>query len=278
MLITKYYIKSLLCYDEYQLEMEAKAGYSQLQKAERLNETVMIAIHGNNRETIKIQLSKLQKFKQFMDVETFAALAEAALGTHKSKPEVIQIMRALATKSYDLGNLEKALGQISRAERLAKEILKTEQHEHYLYIWLAKVEILLKKLRASDDQADVNEPIKIAKKAVDMAKSIFGEKTIMTNQAMLTYAMTLTRDPTKTEESREQFEKAEALFTVINNEISFREGCNLLFNMLLHYNFMLNDFSTSVDTEKRMKLVQRLKSQAEVGIRQQLKKRALVAI
>ena len=28
LLIIKYYVKSLLCYDEYQLEMEAKAGYS----------------------------------------------------------------------------------------------------------------------------------------------------------------------------------------------------------------------------------------------------------
>lgn len=39
----------------------------------------------------------------------------------------------------------------------------------------------MKKLRSSDDEADVTEPIKIAKKAMDMAKSIFGEKTIMTN-------------------------------------------------------------------------------------------------
>eukprot|EP00354_Favella_ehrenbergii_P006193 CAMPEP_0170455176 /NCGR_PEP_ID=MMETSP0123-20130129/3211_1 /TAXON_ID=182087 /ORGANISM="Favella ehrenbergii, Strain Fehren 1" /LENGTH=89 /DNA_ID=CAMNT_0010718193 /DNA_START=332 /DNA_END=601 /DNA_ORIENTATION=- len=89
----------------------------------------------------------------------------------------------------------------------------------------------------------------------------------MTNQAMLTYAMALTRDPTKAEESRKQFEKAESLFTVINNEISFREGCNLLFNMLLHYNFMLNDFNTSVGTEKRAKLVQYLRAQSEIGIR-----------
>jgi len=44
-----------------------------------------------------------------MDVGTFAALAESALETHKNKPEVITIMRALATKSYDLGNHEKAL-------------------------------------------------------------------------------------------------------------------------------------------------------------------------
>ena len=110
----------------------------------------------------------------------------------------------------------------------------------------------MKKSRASDDSDEINEPIVLAKKAMDLAKSIFGEKTIMTNQAMLTYAMALTRDPTKTEESRVQFEKAEALFTVINNEISFREGCNLLFNMLLHYNFMTNDFNTTIDKEKRI--------------------------
>ena len=59
----------------------------------------------------------------------FEHLAESALATHKSQPEVIQIMRALATKSYDLGNHEKALSQIARAERLAKEILPTDNHE-----------------------------------------------------------------------------------------------------------------------------------------------------
>lgn len=64
-----------------------------------------------------------------MDIQMFEHLAESALATHKSQPEVIQIMRALATKSYDLGNHEKALSQIARAERLAKEILPTENHE-----------------------------------------------------------------------------------------------------------------------------------------------------
>ena len=54
LLIIKYYVKSLLCYDEYQLEMEAKAGYSQLQKAEHLNNSVLIGIHQHSKETIKI--------------------------------------------------------------------------------------------------------------------------------------------------------------------------------------------------------------------------------
>lgn len=64
---------------------------------------------------------------------------------------------------------------------------------------------------------------------------------------MLIYAMALTKDATKVKESQKMFQKAEKLFTIINNEISFREGCNLLFNMLLHYNFMLNDFTATKD-------------------------------
>ena len=66
-------------------------------------------------------------------------------------------------------------------------------------------------------------------------------------------------------ESRKWFSKAEKLFAVINNEISFKEGCNLLFNMLLHYNFVLNEFATTIDMQGRLDLVQKLKAQAEVG-------------
>lgn len=63
--------------------------------------------------------------------------------------------------------------------------------------------------------------------------------------------MTLTKVKAMEEESRKWFEKAEKFFEIINNEISFKEGCNLLFNMLLHYNSMLSDFANAVDTEKR---------------------------
>ena len=108
-------------------------------------------------------------------------------------------MRALASKSFDLGNYEKALSQIARAERLAKGILPTDQHEQYLYIWLTKVEILLKKMK---NEEEARESIALAKKAMDLAKSLFGEKTLITNQAMLTYAMTLTMTPESIEESR----------------------------------------------------------------------------
>ena len=66
---------------------------------------------------------------------------------------------------------------------------------------------------------------------------------------MLTYAMTLAKVKASEEESKKWFKKAEKLFDDINNEIEFKEGCNLLFNMLLHYNFMVNDFSSTVDIE-----------------------------
>lgn len=77
---------------------------------------------------------------------------------------------------------------------------------------------------------------------------------------MLTYAMTLTKVKSMEEESMKWFEKAEKFFEVINNEISFKEGCNLLFNMLLHYNSMLSEFSTTVDTDKRLSLIRKLQN------------------
>ena len=47
-----------------------------------------------------------------------------------------------------------------------------------MYIWLTKVEILLKQLKPGDS---ASEPTNLAKKAMDLAKAIFGEKTLMTN-------------------------------------------------------------------------------------------------
>ena len=61
------------------------------------------------------------------------------------------------------------------------------------------MEILLKKMK---NEEEARESIALAKKAMDLAKSLFGEKTLITNQAMLTYAMTLTMTPESIEESR----------------------------------------------------------------------------
>lgn len=61
----------------------------------------------------------MYKYKQFMDIESFDRLSSQAMSTHMKKPEVIRIMQALAMKYSDLGDNEKALHYIGRAEALA---------------------------------------------------------------------------------------------------------------------------------------------------------------
>ena len=140
------------------------------------------------------------------------------------------------------------------------------------------MEIQTKKLRMGSER-EYMESIKTAKAAKDLAGTIFGNKTFMANQTMLTYAMTLTKVKEKEEESLVWFNKAEELFDEINDNVSFKEGCNLLFNMLLHYNFMVNDFGYSLDNQKRKELINKLQAQITHGNNNQvLLKKALVSI
>ena len=64
------------------------------------------------------------------------------------------------------------------------------------------------------------------------------------------------------EESKRMFAKAESMFEVIANQLSpkIAEGSNLMFNMILHYNFMLNDCAPGsvVQPSKRLELINRL--------------------
>lgn len=60
-----------------------------------------------------------------MDLDTFLSITNEAIRTIR-QPEVIQIMRALAMKYFDLGDFGKALNYIGRAEKLADELLETK--------------------------------------------------------------------------------------------------------------------------------------------------------
>ena len=124
-----------------------------------------------------------------------------------------------------------------------------------------KIDILLKKLRHGTEE-ELREPIAIAKKAVDLSVKLFGENTFISNQTVLTYAIVLTKIPSMEEESKRMFAKAESMFEVIANQVSpkIAERSNLMFNMILHYNFMLNDCAgTVVQPSKRLELISRLK-------------------
>ena len=108
LLINKYLVKSLLKNDEYQIAVDTKVGYKQLIQAQRIDNDVLVRTHGHRKETIKVQINKMQKFKNFMDVKSFNQLSE-----------VVQIMRALAVKYSDLGDHSKAMEYVGRLETLA---------------------------------------------------------------------------------------------------------------------------------------------------------------
>lgn len=51
-----------------------------------------------------------------------------------------------------------------------------------------------------------------------------------------------------------------------------------MFNMILHYNFMLNDFSTTVEREKRIYLLELLRLQVQINHNNVLFKESLILI
>ena len=58
----------------------------------------------------------MAKFKQFMDKENFDSHTKSAMSTHMRKPEVVQILCAVAQKHSDMADYEEALRRINRAE------------------------------------------------------------------------------------------------------------------------------------------------------------------
>ena len=98
----------------------------------------------HKKETIKIQLNKMHKGKDFMDVEAFEKEKKFAMQTHMKKLEVVEIMRVLANKYSDLHNFDQAFTLIERAETLSKSILSTQEHYLMLDLKLCKIETVLK--------------------------------------------------------------------------------------------------------------------------------------
>jgi hypothetical protein len=134
-----------------------------------------------------------------MDMETFDTQTKLAMSTHRTKVEVLAVLRALAQKYSELGDHDKGLSYTTRAEGLSAGLLQSQEHEQILLLTLTKVEILLKKYRFGTPE-ELQEPIKIAKQAFALAKKIYGEKALVTNQTMLNYAMALTKNPDTREE------------------------------------------------------------------------------
>ena len=54
LLIVKYYVKTLLLNDEFEIDTESKIGYQQLLKAQRIDNEVLVRQHSHTKETIRI--------------------------------------------------------------------------------------------------------------------------------------------------------------------------------------------------------------------------------
>ena len=144
------------------------------------------------KETIRIQLNKMHKFKQFMDEELFTDLTKAASRTHLRKPEMISIMRAKALKYSELGEYEKALSCVENVKNKCANFYENPMNPELLLNMQNEIEILKKKNVVED--AEVNKKIiEIAKQSMEMAVKIYGEKTFITNLTILTYALALSK-------------------------------------------------------------------------------------
>ena len=93
-----------------------------------------------------------------MDIETFNEQTKLAMSTHRTKVEVLPVLRALGLKYSELGDHDKGLSYIKRAEDLSTKLLQTQDHEQILLLNLTKIEILLKKHRFGPKE-ELREPI-----------------------------------------------------------------------------------------------------------------------
>ena len=137
------------------------------------------------------------------------------------------------------------------------KLLKSQDHEQVLLLKLIKVELLIKKHSLSPSEM-LEYPIQIAEKAYVLSRKVYGDKALVTNQIMLNYAVALTQIEKTQEQGIYILEQSLKQYSIINNEIHFKEDCDLLFNMLLHYQLMLSQCGIDV-SEIRKKLMSSLK-------------------
>jgi len=89
-------------------------------------------------------------------------------------------LRATASKASELGDHEKALTQLARAEDLCEERLGTKDHSEFLFLLLLKVEVLMKFHRIGTPEVQ-QKAVDVAEQAVKLAKKLYGEHTITSN-------------------------------------------------------------------------------------------------
>jgi hypothetical protein len=210
-----------------------------LKLAEKLDRTVLVAKYGHRKETIKIQLKKMQEFRQFMTVNEFKELTMQVSRTHMKKREMALVLKYVAAERSERGDLKEAENRVNRAETLIMDLVKSDVNLECLLARLEKVDVLLK-LHKFGSQAKLKEIATVAKSAMDLAKKLFGEKTLIYFKTMLKYATTLSKCDETRQEGITTFMSALAM---VKETKQLLNESDLAFNMLL---FMLME-STLLD-------------------------------
>jgi len=181
----------------------------------------------------------MQEFRQFMTVNEFKELTMQVSRTHMKKREMALVLKYVAAERSERGDLKEAENRVNRAETLIMDLVKSDVNLECLLARLEKVDVLLK-LHKFGSQAKLKEIATVAKSAMDLAKKLFGEKTLIYFKTMLKYATTLSKCDETRQEGITTFMAALAM---VKETKQLLNESDLAFNMLL---FMLME-STLLD-------------------------------
>eukprot|EP00347_Sterkiella_histriomuscorum_P010167 403377348 len=127
-------------------QIEFKTCYHYLLEAEEINTEILNGIYKYNKLNLKILLCKVKHFGVLYKQEVYQSLLSQALRDAGTKsyesPNVLTLMADFNSKK---GEHEKALTYITRAQKLAQEVLDGQEvHKKYIKIQDTKVEILIR--------------------------------------------------------------------------------------------------------------------------------------
>lgn len=135
----------------------------------------------------------MQEFRQFLTVNEFKELTQQVTRTHMKSREIAFVLKFVAAERSERGDLKEAESRVTRAETLITDtILKSELNLECLTNRLEKVEVLLKIHKFSGPEK-LQEIAVLAQSALELAKKLYGEKSLIYFKTMLKYATTLTK-------------------------------------------------------------------------------------
>lgn len=184
-----------------------------------------------------------------MTVDEFKELTMQVSRTHMKKREMALVLKYVAAERSERGDLKEAENRVNRAETLINDLVKSDLNLECLLARLEKVDLLLK-MHKFAGQDKLREIAAVAKSAMELAKKLFGEKTLIYFKTMLKYATTLSKCEQTRQEGVTLFMSGLSLIREVKQTLN---ESDLAFNMLL---FMLMESTLLENSNKDLDLSQ----------------------